>query len=119
MDVNKTTKLLIKIVDKETGQNKWIHFCYIPETLYELYRGQKQEEATNFNSTLSRWVKEDFNKELSVNTAEELEELKNLVKDYYKEKYPEVYLEQSTDRQGWLRVWISKKIREELGINGE
>ena len=116
---NALTKILIKIFDEENNSSRWIHLCYIPEELYTQYKTQSPEQLMNLNATLSRWVKEDFDKDLAVLSAAELDMMKNLVKGYYKETYPDVYLEQTTDRQGWLRVWIVKKMKEDLGINGE
>ena len=113
------TKLLIKIFDKDSNSNKWVHLCYVPETLYEMYRTQLPDHVLSFNETLSKWVKEDFDVNVSVTDALGLETMKSLVKEYYKETYPEVYLEQSTDRQGWLRVWIVRKMKEDLEIDGE
>lgn len=117
---NALTKILIKIQDEETNTSKWIHLCYIPDNLYRMYKEQHPEQLMiNLNGVLSRWIKEDFGKDLKITTAAELDTMKSLIKGYYKETYPDVYLEQSTDRQGWLRVWIVKKIKEELGIDGE
>ncbi len=118
-ETNALTKILIKIFDKETNSNRWVHLCYVPETLYEMYKTQMSEHLLGLNDTLSRWLKEDFDVDVSVTDTLGLETMKSLVKEYYKETYPEIYLEQSTDRQGWLRVWIVKKMREELGIDGE
>lgn len=117
MEDNRLTKILIKISEGNT--NKWIHLCYIPESLYEAYRTQLPDHLLNLNETLSKWAKEDFDVDLAVTEAEGLETLKSLVKEHYKQAYPDVYLEQTTDRQGWLRVWIVKKMKEDLGINGE
>ena len=49
----------------------------------------------------------------------EIEVLKGLVKNFYKRAHPELYIDSPTDRQGWLRVWLTKKIKEELKIYGE
>ena len=112
-------KLLLKVIDDRTGHGKWLHLCYIPEDLFNEYKKNRPQDVGNMNGTLSRWAKEDFGRDIFVNTVSELETLKVLVRDYCKEAYPEVYLDQSTDRQGWLRVWISKKMKEELENNGE
>lgn len=119
MDVNRLTgekmiKLLIKIFDGETA--KWVHLCYIPELLYETYKEQKPDNLKDMNTTISRWVKKDFDKDIEICNAASLEEVKSLIKAFCKETYPDVYLEQSTDRQGWLRVWISKKMKEDLEV---
>ena len=117
---NKLAKILIKLLVNDTDNvYKWVHLCYLPKKLYEQYSKEKHEDVVNLNKTLSRWATQDFDKEVSVITQKDLENLKELVKDYCKEAYPDVYLEQSTDRQGWLRVWISKKMKEELEANGK
>ena len=112
-------KVLIKLHNDQDNTNKWVHLCYIPKELYDVYTTTKSQEFINLNETLSRWAKEDFEEEFSIITAEDLDKLKSLIKEFCKNTYPDVYLEQSTDRQGWLRVWISKKMKEDLGINGE
>lgn len=119
MEGQNLTKVILKIRDPQSNTHKWIHLCYIPQALFEEYRKATQQGFTNLNETLARWAKEDFNEELSVETAAELDKLKTLVKQHYKQLYSEIYLEQTTDRQGWLRVWITKKIREELKLDGK
>lgn len=113
-------KLLIKIVepspDSDAIKYKWIHFCYVPEELCKAYKEEYSEDFTNFNATLARWAKADFDKELSVEKAEDIDTLRGLIKDYCKQVYPDIYLEQATDRQGWLRVWVTKKMKEELEL---
>lgn len=120
MIVNNHIKLLIKLqTDKANNTWKWIHLCYIPKDIYDEYKENRPEDFSSMNSTLARWAKEDFNRNLEVISSKDLKELKGLIKDYYKETYPEVYLDQVTDRQGWLRVWISKKMKEDLNSDGE
>ena len=109
-------KLLIKIEDlsQDVPKSKWVHLCYVSTEACREYKEKKPEEYANLNATIARWTKEDFGEELYVATAEDLENLKTLVKNYCKEAYPEVYLDQTTDRQGWLRVWLNKKMKEDL-----
>ena len=111
------TKLLLKLHEEQSS--KWVHLCYLPEQLYKDYSEKKPQELADLNGTLARWAKEDFNQDIAVSTQEDLDTLKSLIKNYCKETYPDVYLEQSTDRQGWLRVWIGKKMREDLEIDGK
>lgn len=118
MENQNLTKVIIKIRVSETS-HKWVHLCYIPQVLFDEYREKTKEGFSNLNELLSRWVKEDFNVDLKVDTYENLEALKCLVKVKYKELYPEIFLDQPTDRQGWLRVWLVKKIREELKSDGK
>lgn len=43
--------------------------------------------------------------------------LKKLIREYYKTAHPHIFIESSTDRQGWTRTWITKKMKEELKIH--
>ena len=113
------SKIVVKTVNKEDNSYKWVHFCYIPEELLTQYKERFPEAVKDFNLTLSRWCKTDFGKDLEIGSQSSFEELKGLIKAQYKEKYPELYLDQSTDRQGWLRVWVSTKMMEDLQNNGE
>ena len=117
MNAGNLTKLLIKISHEDAA--KWTHLCYIPEEIYNLYKENHAENLSDMNATLSRWALEDFNKTMAMTTLEEFEELKGLIRDFCKETYPDIYLEQSTDRQGWLRVWVTKKMKEDMEKDGK
>lgn len=108
------TKLVIKL--EHTG---WVHMCYVPSELYQAWKEQTQTTFCDWGDTLTRWVKEDFNADVQAGTVLGFNEVKMLVKKHYKDTYPDVYLDQPTDRQGWLRVWVIKKMKEELELNGE
>jgi hypothetical protein len=110
-------KLLIKIDSGDT--NKWVHLCYIPEKICNSYKEKYPDYASDLRGTIARWSKEDFGKEIIVETAEDLETLKGAVKEFCKEAYSDIYLEQVTDRQGWMRVWITRKMKEDLSNNGK
>lgn len=115
MGINNYSKLLLKLYDDKAEQYKWVHLCYIPDKLFHQYKENKPEAFGNMNKTLARWVKEDFDRDMFVVTAVELEILKNLVKEQCKEMYPEIFIaDQNTDRQGWLRVWVTRKMTEDL-----
>lgn len=106
-------KILLKIIDSETNTPKWIHLCYADEAIYSEYT--LQNTASGYmNNVLSRWAEEDFKVNLSMESVEDVATLKSLVKELYKEKYPEVYRDSATDRQGWLRLWVNNKMKEEL-----
>jgi hypothetical protein len=32
----------------------------------------------------------------------------------YSERYPEIFLDNEIDRQGWVRVWLTDKIKKML-----
>lgn len=113
------TKVLIKVVNEATDQIEWTHISYVDDTLYKRFMEEKGLQTTDLNQVLSRWAKEDFNIDTQMSCKRDIEILKYLVKDFYKRAHPELYIDSPTDRQGWLRVWISKKIKEELKIYGE
>ena len=112
------SKILIKVLD-DAGNSKWVHLCYIPEVLYEQYKTLRAQDIADLNQTIVRWVKADFDQDIQLFTITDLDQVKSLVKNHYKNTYPDVYLEQSTDRQGWLRVRITRNMRKDLGIDGE
>ena len=113
------SKLLIKLFTDECKGYKWIHLCYIPEELLTEYREKCPENLKDFNVTITRWCNEDFNSDVAVTTQSALDELKSLVRAKYQQEYPDIFLNQPTDRQGWLRVWITTKMKEDLERNGE
>lgn len=109
------SKLLIKLRNTATNKPVWVHICYIDKELYSLFKQKEEEEGISLNERLSVWVNRTFDKEdFSVNTLKDFSKLKQLVKDYYKKEYPEVYRESPTDRQGWMRVWITSMIKEDI-----
>lgn len=112
-------KLVIKILNEPSDRVEWVHLAYIDKNLYDRFLHEKNIESTDMNEQISRWAKEDFNIELSMSSSRDLYILRGLVKDFYKRAHPELFIDSVTDRQGWIRVWITKKMREELRIYGE
>lgn len=92
----------------------WTHLCYIDEELYKRFLDEKKMATVDLNQIISKWCKEDFGINLVVNKQEDLDSLKSVVKAHYESFYPELYRESKTDRQGWVRIWITKKMKEEL-----
>lgn len=39
---------------------------------------------------------------------------KSKIKALYRHKYPDLYLENDIDKQGWNRLWVIEHIKEEL-----
>lgn len=113
------TKLLLKVVNDRTDKVEWVHFSYVSRTLLNKFMTEKGLESTDMNEVFSRWAKEDFNAELSMASTRDIEILKHLIKDFYKRAHPELFISSATDRQGWVRVWLSKKLKEELKIYGK
>lgn len=112
-------KIVIKVVNEAHDRVEWTHISYIDNTLYMRFLKEKQIETIDLNDYLSRWAKEDFNVDIAMASKNEIRVLKELVKDFYKRAHPELYIDSSTDRQGWFRVWLTRKIKEELNIYGE
>ncbi len=112
-------KILIKVVNETHDRPEWTHISYIDRDLYNKFMQEKGIETTDLNDFLSRWAKEDFNINLPMSSKNDIRVLKELVRDFYKRAHPELYIESNTDRQGWLRVWLTRKIKEELNIYGK
>lgn len=110
--MNGDSKILLKIFNPDTRSPYWVHLCYADKEIYDKYMLQNHSESMNL--ILSRWIEEDFGKVLEINSAEDIATLKSLVKEFYKHKYPDIYRDSNIDRQGWMRLWITSKMKEEL-----
>lgn len=110
------TKLLIKLIDSSmaTDQNpKWVHLCYVDSDIYKEFL-QSPKGATTINEMIIDWCKSDFNQAIDMATTSDLEILKGLVKKYYSELYPDLYRESEIDRQGWIRIWVTSHLKQEV-----
>lgn len=112
-------KVLIKVVNEEHDKAEWTHISYIDRSLYRMFLEKKNIDSSDMNDYISRWAKEDFNINLAMSSKNDIRILKNLVKDFYKRAHPELFIESPTDRQGWIRVWLTRKMKEELNIYGK
>ena len=110
------TKLLLKIQDEVDV--RWVHFCYVETEVYKKFIDIVGSEE-KLNTLLSIWCKSDFQVDMSMVTSEDLQTLRDLIKDRYKTIYPELYRDSSTDRQGWTRVWVTEKMRKVVQEFGE
>lgn len=113
------TKLLLKVVNEEKDKIDWVHLSYVNKDLLTTFMEKKDIETTDMNEIISRWAKEDFNVDLLMSSTRDIRVLKHLIKDFYKRAHPELFIDSPTDRQGWVRVWFSRKMREELNIYGK
>lgn len=66
---------------------------------------------------VSRWAKEDFNIDLPMSTYKDIAILRELVLDKYSNAYPHLVRKTETDRQGWMRVWVSNHMERDLQRN--
>ena len=108
-----TTKLLIKIFDGSSA--KWVHLCYVDS---ELFKEFSAKVTDTLNTSIQSWAKEDFGEALYIGSIKDLEKLRLLISKYSKEVYPDLFKESRTDRQGWVRVWITSHMRKELEQHG-
>lgn len=113
------TKLLIKVVNEQTENVEWTHISYISPDIYNRYMKENNLTSADLNDVISRWCYEDFRVKLPMSTNKDIAVLKSLIKDFYKRAHPELYIESPTDRQGWIRIWLTKKMKEDLKIYGE
>lgn len=112
-------KMIIKVVNEEHDRAEWVHISYVDSELYHRFLEKKNIEPIDMNDYIARWAKEDFNLQAAMSSKNDVCILKEVVKDFYRRAHPELYIESPTDRQGWFRVWLTKKIKEELGIYGK
>ena len=90
-----------------------VHFCYVPEEVKDEFDSKIEGVPRSSNYWIIKWAAEDFGI-VNISTYDDVEDLKNHIKLKYKELYPELYLESSTDQQGWTRVWFTQHIEKEL-----
>lgn len=103
-------KIQLKAFDRRRNQNAWFHFCYISKSLWLKYKERFQ--VVNLDAQIKEWLKQDF--DFDVEYVEDIYEAKEHIKKLYAEVYPEVYLANEGDRQGWTRVWLTAKINKIL-----
>lgn len=112
-------KVLIKVINDETDKFEWCHIAYTNEELYTSFLQDMDCSRLEFANYVSKWVYEDFNLELTMAHKNDILILKELVKDRYSKAHPHLYIKSGTDRQGWIRVWLSKKMEEEIKYYGK
>lgn len=107
-------KVLIKVLDEDKDKQVWEHVCYAPRDLYLDFIQKLELERFEFADFLSRWAKEDFNIDIPMTLSKDIEILRALVLDKYSSAYPHLLRKSATDRQGWIRVWVSTHMEREL-----
>lgn len=114
------TKVLIKLLNENKNTTEWVHVCYVDADLYNKYISHFDLTTQDLNTTIARWIKEDFNLTMVIGRKADLQVAKGIIQDYYRRVYPDIYMESDgIDRQGWMRVYVQKKMKEDLGIYGE
>lgn len=107
-------KFLIKVLDENRDKLVWEHLCYAPRDLYLKFIEHYSIERFEMADFVSAWAKEDFNIDLPMTTAKDILILRQLVLDKYNSAYPHLIRKNTTDRQGWIRVWVSTHMERDL-----
>lgn len=108
-------KILLKVL--RNNEVSWVHFCYIPEDLYEKFFRVTQCEKSEFGAYLSKWARRDFNINLKMSDYKDIERLRQIVFRHFEEAYSELYKQRlgvTPEIRGWLRLWVSQNIMMEL-----
>jgi len=100
------SKVMVKIHNGK--EFVWRHFCYVPSELLNKYGKSGVELSEN----IVKWAETDT--EVKIVDLRSLRLAKSKIKALYKHKYPDLYLENDIDKQGWNRLWVIEHIREEL-----
>lgn len=114
-----TTKVLIKLLNEDKNLAEWVHVCYVDSDLYNKFIEHFDLTSSDLNEIMARWIKENFNIDMVLSRKADLEAFKGILKDHYKNVYPELFTENNIDRQGWMRVYVTQKMKEDLGPYGE
>lgn len=107
-------KFMLKVLDENTDKLVWEHLCYAPNELYLKYLKKFELERWEMADSVCNWAKEDFNIDLPMTTAKDIQILRALVIDKYNSVYPHITRKNRTDHQGWMRVWVSTHMEKEL-----
>jgi len=128
MDLNKPNKPLFKVKVKVTvpyphnpkkGRKEWAHFAYVSTNLYVRYMtivaNPLLSERRNVQESISRWFEEDFKRPMELETYDELINCRRTVMESMKPEFPDIYQDDyAVDRQGWVKLWLARHMREDL-----
>lgn len=108
------TKWQIRIRSKtESG---WTHLAYVPLDINKKFMVATKRKFMDYNQWLNKWAEKDFGIK-RVEFWEDLYQLRQCVRDRYRELYPELHLieeDAKTDQYGWMRVWIVTHMMREI-----
>lgn len=107
-------KLMVKLFDEESERIRWFHVCYIGRKLYNAFLEEKHIDSVQFADFIADWFNKDFGQHITMTTKRDLNILKGVVKEKYRVIFPAIYNNTEIDNQGWVRVWLSEKMEEEL-----
>lgn len=104
--MSKHSKLMIKVHNGKEWI--WRHFCYVPVELINRYG----KDGVCLSEKIVAWAKADTG--VDITDIRSLRLAKSKIKALYKQKYPDLYMDNEIDKQGWNRLWVIEHIREEL-----
>lgn len=108
------TKWQIRIRSKvESG---WTHLAYVPLEINNKFLEATKGKFMDYNQWLNKFADQDFGIK-RVEFWEDLYELRQAVRDKYRQLYPELHLieeDAKTDQYGWMRVWLVSHMVEEI-----
>lgn len=110
----RTKKLVLKLFNEDKDKVEWAHICYIGSELYNTFLEKMKISKEEFADYIADWFKQDFGLNITMTTKRDLAILKATVKEKYRAIYPTIYNNTEIDVHGWLRVWLSQKMEEEL-----
>ena len=105
-------KIQLRAFDRRRNQNFWFHFCYLHDDIWAKY--QNKFNTNNMDAQIKEWLKQDFGFEVVY--MDDIYEAKEYIKKLYAEAYPEIYIDNEGDHQGWARVWLTGKINKLLEV---
>jgi hypothetical protein len=113
-----SSKFQIKIKQPDKSYN-WVHFSYVPSSLKLQFDKWVNGRGWLTNQWLNRWAADEFGLG-RIDKPEDLQALRIAIKDKYKKLYPEIFIASDTDFQGWSRVWVADRMKQELkGVGKE
>ena len=104
---NPSSKYQLKIRTKTHFD--WRHFCYVHTSVKDRFDKLINVRGWLNNQYVKDWAIMDFGYTGRIEVPEDILALKRIIMNHYKEKYPELYIEDETgyDTQGWVRMWIT------------
>lgn len=100
------SKVMVKVHNGK--EFVWRHFCYVPSALLNQYG----KSGVVLSENIVKWAEADTG--VIIADLRSLRLAKSKIRALYKHKYPDLYLDNDIDKQGWNRLWAIEHIKEEL-----
>lgn len=115
---NNEKKVLIRL---QNGSRELVHFCYIPDTLYNNFFDTVRIQTVDIYKYIAIWAWEDFGSKLSFKTRESIKQLKDCITKEYK-KHCNFSDDFQPEIRAAPRAWLCNHMRkylEDLEKEGE